>query len=45
MIVGQEARSSGLVRFGVFEADLQAGELRKNGLKVRLLGSPLKCWR
>ena len=27
----------GLVRFGVFEADLRAGELRRNGVKVRRL--------
>src|SRR6187397_975256 len=43
MTVGQEARSpSGLVRFGVFEADLRAGELRKNGVKVRLPGQPFE---
>jgi TolB-like protein/DNA-binding winged helix-turn-helix (wHTH) protein len=28
------------VRFGVFELDLEAGELRKNGLKVRLQDQP-----
>ena len=39
----QETRSSsGLVRFGVFEADLRAGELRKNGLKIRLPGQPFE---
>jgi Tfp pilus assembly protein PilF/DNA-binding winged helix-turn-helix (wHTH) protein len=27
----------GLVRFGVFEADLRAGELRRNGVRVRRL--------
>jgi len=42
MTVGQEARPSGLVRFGVFEADLRAGELRKNGLKIRLPGQPFE---
>jgi eukaryotic-like serine/threonine-protein kinase len=42
MTVGQEARSSGVVRFGVFEADLKAGELRKNGLKIRLPGQPFE---
>jgi len=43
MTVGQEARSSsGVVRFGVFEADLRSGELRKNGLKVRLPGQPFE---
>lgn len=29
-----------LVRFGVFEVDLRAGELRKNGLKVRVQEKP-----
>jgi TolB-like protein/DNA-binding winged helix-turn-helix (wHTH) protein/Tfp pilus assembly protein PilF len=28
------------VRFGVFELDLRAGELRKKGIKVRLQGQP-----
>ena len=43
MTVGQEARSSSrLVRFGVFEADVRAGELRKNGLKIRLPGQPFE---
>ena len=43
MTVGQEARSSsGVVRFGVFEADVRAGELRKNGLKIRLPGQPFE---
>ena len=41
MTVGQDTRS-GLVRFGVFEADLKSGELRKNGLKVRLPGQPFE---
>jgi TolB-like protein/DNA-binding winged helix-turn-helix (wHTH) protein/Tfp pilus assembly protein PilF len=31
-----------VVRFGVFEADLQAGELRKNGAKVKLEGQPFQ---
>jgi DNA-binding winged helix-turn-helix (wHTH) protein len=34
--------SSGVVRFGVFEADVRAGELRKNGVKVRLPGQPFE---
>ena len=42
MTVGQEARSSGLVRFGLFEADLKSGELRKNGVKIRLPGQPFE---
>ncbi len=32
----------GVVRFGVFEADLHAGELRKQGLKIRLQEQPFK---
>jgi len=28
------------IRFGLFEVDLQTGELRKQGLKVRLIGQP-----
>ena len=30
------------VRFGVFEADLRAGELRRNGVKVRLQDLPFR---
>jgi DNA-binding winged helix-turn-helix (wHTH) protein len=29
------------VRFGVFELDLRAGELRKQGIKIRLQDQPL----
>ena len=28
------------VRFGVFEVDLRAGELRKKGIRIRLQGQP-----
>jgi len=31
-----------VVRFGVFEVDLSAGELRKNGVKLRLQGQPFQ---
>jgi DNA-binding winged helix-turn-helix (wHTH) protein len=31
-----------LMRFGVFELDLRAGELRKNGAKLKLEGQPLQ---
>jgi DNA-binding winged helix-turn-helix (wHTH) protein/Tfp pilus assembly protein PilF len=31
-----------LVRFGVFEADLRAGELKRNGIKVRLQDLPFR---
>lgn len=30
-----------LIRFGVYEVDLQAGELRKQGVKIKLEGQPL----
>ena len=30
------------VRFGVFDLDLKAGELHKNGLKVRLQDQPFQ---
>src|SRR6476659_4818065 len=40
---GQETRSpSELVHFGVFEANLRSGELRKNGVKIRLPGQPFE---
>src|ERR1035441_6843397 len=32
-----------LIRFGVFEADLCAGELRRNGVKVRLQDLPFRA--
>ena len=35
-------RSAQIVRFGLFEADLQTGELRKNGVKVPLQGQPFQ---
>ena len=35
-------RSARIVRFGIFEADLQTGELRKNGAKVPLQGQPFQ---
>src|SRR5262249_17544507 len=35
-------RSPQIVRFGVFEADLKTGELRKNGLRVALPGQPFQ---
>ena len=33
---------SAVVRFGVFEANLQSGELRKHGLRLRVPGQPFK---
>ena len=38
----EAAPSHQIVRFGVFELDLRAGELRKQGLKVRLQERPLQ---
>ncbi len=35
-------RSARVIRFGIFEADLQTGELRKNGVKVALQGQPFQ---
>src|SRR6202049_1737154 len=32
-----------LVRFGVFEADLRAGDLRRNGVKIRLQDLPFRA--
>ena len=31
-----------IVRFGLFEADLQTGELRKNGARIPLQGQPFQ---
>jgi Tol biopolymer transport system component/DNA-binding winged helix-turn-helix (wHTH) protein len=38
------SRCAQIVRFGVFEADLETGELRKNGLKVPLQGQPFQVF-
>jgi Tol biopolymer transport system component/DNA-binding winged helix-turn-helix (wHTH) protein len=40
--MGNDNRSVQTVRFGLFEADLQTGELRKNGVKVPLQGQPFQ---
>src|ERR1700746_2737806 len=34
--------SSGRLRFGVFEADLRAGELKKRGVRIRLQQQPFQ---
>jgi TolB-like protein/DNA-binding winged helix-turn-helix (wHTH) protein len=36
------APAAHLLRFDIFELDLRAGELRKRGVKLRLLGQPLE---
>src|SRR5947209_1825317 len=38
----EQLTSSGIVRFGIYEADLASGELRKNGLKVKLQAKPFE---
>jgi TolB-like protein/DNA-binding winged helix-turn-helix (wHTH) protein len=35
-------RPTGVLRFGIFEADLDAGELRKNGVKMHLQDQPFQ---
>jgi DNA-binding winged helix-turn-helix (wHTH) protein/Tfp pilus assembly protein PilF len=39
------AQSRAVVRFGVFEADVWAGELRKNGVKVKIQDLPFRALR
>ena len=38
----EAVHSPRLVRFGTFEVDLAAGELRKNGVKLKLTGQPFQ---
>ena len=40
--MAEPATTSAVVRFGVFEVDLRAGELRKNGSKLKLAGQPFQ---
>ncbi len=40
--MGSAQTHPAIVRFGVFEADLAAGELRRNGIKVRLQDLPFR---
>jgi Tol biopolymer transport system component/DNA-binding winged helix-turn-helix (wHTH) protein len=42
MSVSQMDQFSCIARFGIFEADLHTGELRKNGNRVRLQGQPFQ---
>ena len=37
-----DADQSRIVRFGAFEVDLRTGELRKNGLKIKLQDQPFR---
>jgi len=40
--MNESLQSRHIVRFGVFEVDPASGELRKNGLKIRLSGQPFQ---
>jgi DNA-binding winged helix-turn-helix (wHTH) protein len=42
MSTPQASRAGRILRFGVFEADLAAGELRKNGTRLRLQEQPFQ---
>jgi Tol biopolymer transport system component/DNA-binding winged helix-turn-helix (wHTH) protein len=37
-----EQEANGVIRFGIFEADLRAGELRRSGSKIRLQDQPFQ---
>jgi DNA-binding winged helix-turn-helix (wHTH) protein/Tfp pilus assembly protein PilF len=41
--MGSAPTPPALVRFGVFEADIRAGELRRNGVRVRLQDLPFRA--
>ena len=38
----EDVHSTRVLRFGIFEVDLQSGELRKSGLKLKLTGQPFQ---
>jgi DNA-binding winged helix-turn-helix (wHTH) protein len=40
--MSETLHSSRVIRFGIFEVDLQCGELRKAGLKLKLTGQPFQ---
>jgi DNA-binding winged helix-turn-helix (wHTH) protein len=40
-----EVQSTGILRFGVFEVDLRSGELRKQGVRVKLQDQPFQVLR
>src|SRR6266404_9909660 len=42
--MGDGGRLAQIICFGMFEADLQTGELRKNGVKVPLQGQPFQVF-
>ena len=41
-VLEEAVRAARLVRFGAFEVDLRAGELRKDGAKLKLTGQPFQ---
>src|SRR6266567_7242379 len=41
--MGKGSQSREVVRFGVFELDVRAGELRKQGLRLSIQGRPLQA--
>ena len=41
-MIEQTPTHSGKIRFGVFETDLRAGELRKCGIRIKLQSQPFK---
>ena len=40
--MAEAVRSARVIRFGTFEVDLPAGELRKSGVKLKLTGQPFQ---
>ena len=42
MSAGQSSTRQRTIRFGVYEVDLAAGELRKGGLKIRIQDQPFQ---
>jgi DNA-binding response OmpR family regulator len=42
VVVQNSTSSPSTLRFGVFELDPRAGELRKKGMKIRLQGQPVE---
>lgn len=43
IVMAVQDEQASIVRFGVFEADLEAGELRKNGTKVKVQDLPFRA--
>ncbi len=41
-VLETEVSAAHIVRFGVYEVDLQAAELRRNGVKVKLQEQPFQ---